>query len=79
MCAAFGKTVDAGRRRRRMKSTMDRRLRRAPDAEWVLTYPLGLSRKRIAALVRVHPAAVGRNTHGSIKGFSNAQSGTRPR
>ena len=38
---------------------MDRRLRRAPDAEWVLMYRLGLSRKRIADLVRVHPAAVG--------------------
>lgn len=38
---------------------MDRRLRRAPDAEWVLMYRLGLSRKRIAALVRCEPAAVG--------------------
>jgi hypothetical protein len=38
---------------------MDRRLRRAPDAEWVLMYRLGLSRARIAALVRVPPAAVG--------------------
>jgi hypothetical protein len=38
---------------------MDRRLRRAPDAEWVLMYRLGLSRKRIAALVRVPPAVVG--------------------
>jgi hypothetical protein len=38
---------------------MDRRLRRAPDAEWVLMYRLGLSRQRIAALVRVPPAAVG--------------------
>jgi hypothetical protein len=38
---------------------MNRRLRRAPDAEWVLMYRLGLSRKRIAALVRVPPAAVG--------------------
>jgi hypothetical protein len=38
---------------------MDRRLRRAPDTEWVLMYRLGLSRKRIAALVRVHPALVG--------------------
>lgn len=38
---------------------MDRRLRRAPDAEWVLMYRLGLSRKRIAELVRVHPAVVG--------------------
>jgi hypothetical protein len=40
-------------------SIMDRRLRRAPDAEWVLMYRLGLSRKRIAELVRVHPAVVG--------------------
>ena len=38
---------------------MDRRLRRAPDAEWVLMYRLGLGRKRIAELVRVHPALVG--------------------
>jgi hypothetical protein len=42
-----------------MGSIMDRRLRRAPDAEWVLMYRLGLSRKRIAALVRIPPAAVG--------------------
>ncbi|WP_353918963.1 hypothetical protein [Arthrobacter sp.] len=34
-------------------------MRRAPDAEWVLMYRLGLSRQRIAALVRVPPAAVG--------------------
>lgn len=38
---------------------MDRRLRRAPDAEWVLMYRLGLSRKRIAerlsALAARHP------------------------
>jgi hypothetical protein len=40
-------------------SIMDRRLRRAPDAEWVLMYRLGLSRPRIAALVRAHPAVVG--------------------
>lgn len=38
---------------------MNIRLRRAPDAEWVLMYRLGLSRKSIAALVRVPPAAVG--------------------
>ena len=31
-------------------SIMDGRLRRAPDAEWVLIYRLGLSRQRIAAL-----------------------------
>jgi hypothetical protein len=38
---------------------MDRRLRRAPDAEWVLMYRLGLSRARIAGLVGAEPAAVG--------------------
>jgi hypothetical protein len=38
---------------------MDRRLRRAPEAEWVLMYRLGLSWQRIAALVRAEPAAVG--------------------
>ncbi|PVZ61236.1 helicase associated domain-containing protein [Arthrobacter sp. H-02-3] len=38
---------------------MDRRLRRAPDAEWVLMYRLGLSRRRIAALVRAEPNTVG--------------------
>ena len=38
---------------------MDRQLRRAPDAEWVLMYRLGLSRKRIAELVGVQPATVG--------------------
>jgi hypothetical protein len=37
---------------------MDRRLRPVPDAEWVLTHRLGLSRKRIAALVRAEPATV---------------------
>jgi hypothetical protein len=42
-----------------MGTIMDRRLRRAPDAEWVLMYRLGLSRRRIAALVRAEPAAVG--------------------
>ena len=40
-------------------SIMDRRLRRAPDAEWVLMYRLGLSRQRIAAIVRAEPATVG--------------------
>ncbi|MGO4122669.1 helicase associated domain-containing protein [Arthrobacter sp. YAF16] len=38
---------------------MDRLLRRAPDAEWVLMYRLGLSRKRIAALVCAEPNTVG--------------------
>lgn len=38
---------------------MSKRLRRAPDAEWVLMYRLGLSRKRIAELVRAEPATVG--------------------
>jgi hypothetical protein len=42
-----------------MGSIMDRWLRRAPDAEWVLMYRLGLSRQRIAALVRAEPASVG--------------------
>ena len=37
---------------------MDRRIRRAPDAEWVLMYRLGLSRQRIAELVRAAPATV---------------------
>ena len=46
----------SGRGRGRMVSIMDRRLRRAPDAEWVL---IGLSRKCIAELVRVHPAVIG--------------------
>jgi len=34
-------------------------MRRAPDAEWVLMYRLGLSRKRIADLVGAEPATVG--------------------
>jgi Helicase associated domain len=38
---------------------MDKQLRRAPHAEWVLMYRLGLSRKRIAALVGAEPATVG--------------------
>ncbi|MDI3213700.1 helicase associated domain-containing protein [Arthrobacter sp. AL12] len=38
---------------------MDRRVRRAPDAEWVMMYRLGLSRARIADLVRAEPATVG--------------------
>ncbi|MEO3931971.1 helicase associated domain-containing protein [Micrococcaceae bacterium Sec7.4] len=42
-----------------MTPIMDRQLRRAPDAEWVLMYRLGLSRKRIAELVRAQPATVG--------------------
>lgn len=42
-----------------MEPIMDRQLRRAPDAEWVLMYRLGLSRKRIAELVRAEPATVG--------------------
>lgn len=41
------------------RSNIDRRSRRAPDAGWVLMDRLVLSRKRIAALVRVHPAAFG--------------------
>lgn len=42
-----------------MTLIMDRQLRRAPDAEWVLMYRLGLSRKRIADLVGAQPATVG--------------------
>lgn len=42
-----------------MTPIMDKRLRRAPDAEWVLMYRLGLSRKRIADLVGAEPATVG--------------------
>ncbi|AXJ11836.1 helicase associated domain-containing protein [Arthrobacter sp. PM3] len=38
---------------------MDSKVRRAPDAEWVLMYRLGLSRKRIADLVGAEPATVG--------------------
>lgn len=53
-----GSRPSRGQGRGRM-GPMDRRLRRAPDAEWVLMYRLGLSRKRIAELVRVHPAVVG--------------------
>jgi hypothetical protein len=40
-------------------TTMDRHLRRAPYAEWVLMYRLRLSRKRIAELVGAEPATVG--------------------
>ena len=47
-----------GKGRGRM-SIMDRRLRRAPDPEWVLMYRSGLSRARIAALVRAEPATIG--------------------
>ena len=42
-----------------MSLVKDRPLRRAPDPEGVLMYRPGLSRKRIAELVRVHPAVVG--------------------
>ncbi|GAC1605373.1 MAG: hypothetical protein NVS3B6_17750 [Pseudarthrobacter sp.] len=42
-----------------MVPTMDKQSRRAPNAEWVLMYRHGLSRKRIAALVRATPATVG--------------------
>jgi hypothetical protein len=45
--------------RGKMTPIMDRRLRRAPDAEWVLMYRLGLSQKRIAELVAAKPATVG--------------------
>jgi hypothetical protein len=49
----------SSRHRGKMAPIMDRQLRRAPDAEWVLMYRLGLSRKRIAELVRAEPATVG--------------------
>jgi hypothetical protein len=57
----FGITTfpNVSRRRGKITSIMDRQLRRAPDAEWVLMYRLGLSRKRIADLVRAEPASVG--------------------
>lgn len=42
-----------------MTCIMDKRLRRAPYAEWVLMYRLGLSRKRIADLVSAEAASVG--------------------
>lgn len=63
---------------------MDRRLRRAPDVEWVLMYRLGLSRKRIAALVRVHPAAVGyhlviaRRQDSGLEAEHHAATGAKP-
>jgi hypothetical protein len=38
----------------------------APDAEWVLMYRLGLSRQRIAALVRVPPARFSVSPEGPI-------------
>ena len=44
-----------------MSLVKDRRLRRAPDRNGVLMYRLGLSRKRIAELLCVHPAVVGYN------------------
>ena len=63
---------------------MDRRLRRAPDAEWVLMYRLGLSRQRIAALVRVPPASVGyhlviaRRQDPGLEAAHQAAAGTAP-
>lgn len=42
-----------------MSPNMGKQLRRAPYAEWVLMYRLGLSRKRIAALVGAEPSTVG--------------------
>lgn len=47
------------RPRGKMTPKMDKRLRHAPDAEWVLMYRLGLSRRRIADLVGAEPATVG--------------------
>ena len=40
-------------------SIMDKRLRRAPDAEWVLMCRLGLGQQRIPTLVCVPPATAG--------------------
>jgi hypothetical protein len=63
---------------------MDRRLRRAPDAEWVLMYRLGLSRQRIADLVRAEPAAVGyhlviaRRQDPELEGEHRAAAGAAP-
>lgn len=54
-----GRHRPAWRGRGRTGSILDRRLRRAPDAEWVLMYRLGLSRQRIGDLVRSEPATVG--------------------
>ena len=70
--------------RGRMMSIMDKRLRRAPDAEWVLMYRLGLSRKRIAALVRAEPATVGyhlaiaRRQDPGLEADHQAAAGTEP-
>ena len=63
---------------------MDRRLRRAPDAEWVLMYRSGLSRARIAALVRAEPATIGyhlviaRRHDPGLEAAHRAAAGTAP-
>lgn len=63
---------------------MDRQLRRAPDAEWVLMYRLGLSRKRIAELVGAQPATVGyhlviaRSQDLELEAAHLAAAGTKP-
>lgn len=67
-----------------MGSIMDRRLRRAPDAEWVLMYRLGLIRQRIAVLVRAEPATVGyhlviaRRQDPGLEADHQAAAGTAP-
>ncbi|MDP9983121.1 hypothetical protein J2W14_002534 [Pseudarthrobacter oxydans] len=58
-------------------------MRRAADAESVLMYRLGLSRTRIAELVRVHPAVVGyhlviaRRRDPGLEGEHRAAAGAR--
>jgi hypothetical protein len=72
------------RNRGKMTPIMDRQLRRAPDAEWVLMYRLGLSRKRIAELVRAEPATVGyhlviaRRQDPGLEAAHLAAAGTKP-
>jgi hypothetical protein len=67
-----------------MTPTMDSKLRRAPDAEWVLMYRLGLSRKRIADLVGAEPATVGyhlviaRRQDPRLEAAHLAAAGTKP-
>ncbi|MET1156222.1 hypothetical protein [Arthrobacter sp.] len=57
---------------------------RAPDAEWVLMYRLGLSRARTAAVVRVPPASIGyhlaiaRRRDPGLEAERQAAAGTAP-
>jgi hypothetical protein len=68
-----------------MTPIMDSKLRRAPDAEWVLMYRLGLSRKRIADLVGAEPATVGyhlviaRRQDPRLEAAHLAAAGTKPK